>query len=219
LETKPKILIAKEEAPMCKLFEIILGSRGYQCAVAHNTRQVIELLKEADLAAALLDIRLPGMSFSDLLASIQSLRPSLSIVVLSDSLDIRVAIETMKAGAMDYITEPFDLTQVANAVESALRRKIRRIPAPFEAMAGESASGIEAIALGVEARQEILDGHSEIIVQQTISIARQMGFADEKIQAWVADRTEKRSRRIKQLTDSIIKVPPVNPVRNISAHS
>ena len=140
-----------------------------------------------------------------------SRHPSVSIIILGAVNEIRAAVETMKAGAADYITEPFNPGQVGEAVNSALECKNRLKNGLTGEISDETTNGIEAIAVGVEARQEILDVHSEIIVQQTVQIARQMGFPEEKIRSWVVDRAEKRSRRIKQLTESICKIAPVHP--------
>lgn len=65
---------------------------------------------------------------------------------------------------------------------------------------------IEAIALGVEDRQEMLDIHSEKVVMQTINVARIMAFSEEEIQKWVRIHNDLKSPKIKQFTDSIFKL-------------
>jgi DNA-binding NtrC family response regulator len=215
LETKSKVLIVQEEGPTCHLLQEMLIVRGFRCTVTHDARKMSEILKESDFDAALLDFRMPGINSFELLAQVTSGCPSVSVIVLGAVNELRAAVETMKAGAADYIPEPFDLRQVEDAVRSAIERKNLRKNGSTPEISDVTFSGIEAIAIGVEARQEILDVHSEIIVQQTIEIARQMGFPEEKIQSWVVERTEKRSQRIKQLTESICKIVPAFSVPNL----
>lgn len=63
---------------------------------------------------------------------------------------------------------------------------------------------LKAIALGVEARQDMLDMHSEKVTSQTVYIAQKMGFPEEKIQKWVAARYKEQSQKVKLVINSII---------------
>ena len=47
-------------------------------------------------------------------------------------------------------------------------------------------SEMDALARGVEARTEALDGHSKVVTQQTILIARRLRILDKEIQTWLA---------------------------------
>src|SRR5256714_8074256 len=63
----------------------------------------------------------PGRSGLELLSEIPRLTRHTVVVLISGNLNIQSAIEAMRRGAYDYVTKPFDLTDVEAAVERALR--------------------------------------------------------------------------------------------------
>jgi DNA-binding response OmpR family regulator len=202
ISDKPKILIVDDEAPICQLLSEELGGRGYQCMTANSAGAALASLAEHKFDAVLLDIRLPDMSGVELLKKISASFPRVAPVMLTAVDDLNVAVQTMKAGALDYITKPFDFDRLDNALRSALSSR--------NGAAGSSPDKqdpsfleLEAIALGVETRQDLMDVHSEKVVQQTVGIARTLGFSEEMIQKWIMARVEKRNKNINQVAVSI----------------
>jgi FixJ family two-component response regulator len=112
----------------------------------------------------------------------------------------------MKAGAEDYITKPFNLERVAKSIQTAVNKQTAAGGTPQQVPQDPDISAIEAIALGVEARQDMLDVHFEIVVQQTLSIARRMGFSEKKLTQWTDNRRAQRTRQVKPVADSVIKL-------------
>jgi DNA-binding NtrC family response regulator len=200
-----QVLIVDDEANICGLLQESLSGRGYLCTAAQSAAQALDRLSEIKFDAALLDIRMPGMSGVELLNRIKSAYPGLAVIMLTAVDEVDTAVETMKAGAFDYITKPFDLDRVDKAVRAALEKMDRDQETKTAKITDENMVAIEAIARGVEARQELLDVHSEIVVRQTIDIARQMGLPEDKIQEWTAQRDEQRSRRMKKIVSSLVK--------------
>jgi DNA-binding NtrC family response regulator len=200
-----KVLIVDDEPNICGLLRESLSDRGYQCTIAQSAAQALERLNESKFDVALLDVRMPGMSGVELLNRVKSSYPSLAIIMLTAVDEVDTAVETMKAGASDYITKPFDLDRVDKAVRAALERVDRDQAANTEKVMDENMAAIDAIARGVEARQEMLDVHSEIVVRQTIDIARQMGLPENKIEEWTAQREEQSSRKMKRIVSSLVK--------------
>jgi len=204
------ILIVDDEANICDLLKDSLSTRGYHCVTARNAAEALECFEKTDFDVALLDVKMPGMSGVQLLEQVKSKYSSLAVIMLTAVDDVETAVLTMKAGACDYITKPFDLDRVDNAVRVALEKiesaKEEREPDNLD----ENVAAIEAIARGVEVRQELLDVHSEIVVQQTAVIARQMGLPEEKIQAWILRRTQLRSKSMERIVYSLAK-----PAQNV----
>jgi DNA-binding NtrC family response regulator len=205
-DTKRKILIVDDETTICNLLKEELTWEGYECVVAGNAEEALARLSESNFDAALLDIRLPDMSGMELLKQITNSYPGITPMMLTAVNDLNIAVEAMKAGAADYITKPFDLDRLGKALQSVLTKTNQ----PENETQDSTINSIESIALGVEARQEMLDAHSEKVIQQTAVIARQMNFTEEKIQEWISIRSDENSRKIKPFTDSISKLA-MNP--------
>lgn len=122
-----RILIVEDEAPMCELLTSFFSEKAYDVDTALNGEQALARLEERDYALVITDIKLPGMSGLELLASIRVDWPEVAVVIMTAFSSISSAVEAMKLGAEDYIGKPFQLDELAITVEKALeRRSLRR---------------------------------------------------------------------------------------------
>jgi DNA-binding NtrC family response regulator len=71
---------------------------------------------------ALLDLHLPGMSGMDLLAQLKEQQPALEALMLTAHSSIQAAVQAMKQGAYDYLTKPFNLTELDVHVQKAYEK-------------------------------------------------------------------------------------------------
>ncbi len=69
-----------------------------------------------------LDVRLPGVSGLELQEQLSRSRPDLPIVFITGHGDIPMTVRAMKAGAVEFLTKPFEDEHLIDAVEQALRR-------------------------------------------------------------------------------------------------
>jgi DNA-binding NtrC family response regulator len=95
---------------------------GVECRQAADAPQALQALAEAEASLVFLDYRMPGLSGLDCLRQIQSRHPDLPVVMITGEGDEHVAVEAMKAGAMDYLVkgsvEPANLRRaIANALQ------------------------------------------------------------------------------------------------------
>jgi len=77
---------------------------------------------EAGPACILLDVRLPGPSGLNLQNALAAWPDPPPLVVISGSSDMRMSVQAMKAGAVDFLTKPVDRATLLKALESALAR-------------------------------------------------------------------------------------------------
>jgi DNA-binding NtrC family response regulator len=205
MNDKPNILIVDDEAPICQLLTEELGDRGFCCAAVQNAAAALAKLAEQKFDAVLLDIMLPDISGVDLLQKITATFPTVAPIMLTAVDDLNVAVQTMKYGALDFIPKPFDFDRLEHAIRLAMEKKAKSLTSPALEMDAEF-NGLEAIARGVETRQDLLDVHSEKVIQQTATTARALGISEETIKKWIAARAEKRNKSIQHMADSISKL-------------
>ena len=210
-ETSLKVLIVDNEAQVCTSLMEQLSGLNYLCACFNNAAAARQLLEKETFDVVLLDIWLPDTNGVELLKEINRQYPDTVCIMQTADNNLSTAIESMKSGAADYITKPCNLERVDNAIKNALKRKRGELTPPSPEP-DPVINEIEAISMGVDARQEMLDIHSEKVIQQTLSIARQMGFTDEKIQAWMKYHQESHNSRIRQVSESISKLVNPDPV-------
>ncbi len=194
---KPSVLIVDDEQVVCDLLYDELSEQGYQCTTALSGDDALAKLAEQDFEAVLLDIRLPGMSGMEVLRETWLNHRNAATIMITAVNDVSAAVEAMKLGASDYIVKPFDLDRVNTSIRTALEVK---------SAISKPVAEIDAIAQGVEAKLDPFSAFSRVVVQRTVDIAQQLGFAEEEIQQWAAIKAtldEERKR--------IVKSPPDKP--------
>jgi DNA-binding NtrC family response regulator len=108
----------------------------------------------------LLDVRLPDGSGLDWLEKVRAAHPEIPVVMISAHGDTRAAVKSVKAGAFDYITKPFELEDLLNTIRAALER---------ERMAQELSRYREATVAAGD-----LVGESEVM-RRLVEAARRIG--------------------------------------------
>jgi len=115
-----RILIIDDDPKVLSVLSSLLSER-HLCKTATSAREALDYMREATYDLVLSDIMMPGMSGLELLREITRLRLETVVVLISGNLNIQSAIEAMRRGAFDYVTKPFNLSDVETAVERALR--------------------------------------------------------------------------------------------------
>ncbi len=192
---KPSLLIVDDAQMVCDILCDQLSKRGYLCVAVYNGNEALTELTTRRYDVALVDIRLPDMSGMEILAKIRSDYPATETIMITVINEVDAAVDAMKLGALDYIVKPFNLDKLDTSIRTVLEKKkrlseSRAYQAPFRLGDEEYLNRLIFIAEGVEARHNLLYGHSEMVVQETVDVARYLEIPEEEIQQWVADRAK-----------------------------
>lgn len=119
-----RILIVDDEPQIRRVMRTALTSNDYEPYEARTGEEALEILREFDPDAVLLDLNMPGMGG---MATCRELRAvsDVAIIVLSVRDGERDKIAALDAGADDYITKPFSV----NELMARIRANLRRLPA------------------------------------------------------------------------------------------
>ena len=96
-----------------------LTARGVETFSAPNAVEAEKVAKEARPQWALVDLRMPGMNGLELVKLLHGLDEEMQIVVLTGYGTIATAVESVRAGAADYLTKPVDCDQILAAFDKA----------------------------------------------------------------------------------------------------
>jgi LmbE family N-acetylglucosaminyl deacetylase/CheY-like chemotaxis protein len=129
-EDRPRILLVEDGEVVAELIRRTLADMG-EVKVATTAEEALELLLEGEWNLVLVDVELPGMSGLELLERAKSRYPQLMAIVVSAKEDFEYAVKAIRAGAVDYISKPFDpevfRTKVAKALSTdRFNRSLRR---------------------------------------------------------------------------------------------
>jgi RNA polymerase sigma factor (sigma-70 family) len=115
------IHLVDDDASFRTAIERRLKKAGYAVAAYPSAQQLLDHLpNETESGCILLDVRIPGLSGPELQVRLGELGSTLPIVFLTGYADIRTTVQTMKAGAEDFLTKPVSSEQLLRAVEQAI---------------------------------------------------------------------------------------------------
>ena len=98
-----------------------LRQRGQEVVTAADGDAAVRVAARGKLAAAVVDLRMPGMSGTELVPHLLRLQPELRVVVLTGYGSIASAVEAMRLGAHNYVSKPADADEVLAAVTGDAR--------------------------------------------------------------------------------------------------
>ncbi|WP_421912090.1 sigma-54-dependent transcriptional regulator [Marinobacter sp.] len=119
---KALILIIDDEPRLVRSLQLALEADGYRIETAHTGNVGIETALDRQPDLVLLDLRLPDLSGLEVLKQLQLQLPACPVVMFSAHGDIKVAIDAVKSGALDFITKPFDIHELKSLIARTLER-------------------------------------------------------------------------------------------------
>lgn len=124
-ERMQKILIVEDEEAIGILMCRTLLGESYGCDWIRDGTEAARRLERASYALVLLDIMLPGLDGYELLDYIRPM--GIPVIFVTAKSQVKDRVQGLKLGADDYITKPFQVSELAARVEAVLRRSSRRM--------------------------------------------------------------------------------------------
>ena len=116
-----RILIVDDDPTLVDFLKLLLESEGYETSEATDGLAALEQIQEQDPEVVLLDYMMPNMDGIDVLRNVSKNYESSFVVMLTGKGSEEVAVECMKAGAVDYVVKPFDNDRLLSVVRNAVR--------------------------------------------------------------------------------------------------
>jgi DNA-binding NtrC family response regulator len=132
-----RILFADDEAHLRDLMQMELPRLGHEVTVCPDGASALRALEKGSYDAALLDLRMPGMTGIEVLGKIRQINPDTQVIILTGHATVDTAVQALRLGAFDYLTKPCkwaelevilnrvverrDLTNKATALETRLK--------------------------------------------------------------------------------------------------
>ena len=121
---KKRILVVEDEDKLRRVIELQLASSGFDVDKAATAEEGLKIADRADLI--LTDLRLPGMDGVQFLSLIRRQNANVPVVIMTAYGSVESAVESMKAGATDFLLKPFSLDHLMQVVYKALEMRALR---------------------------------------------------------------------------------------------
>lgn len=111
--------IVDDEAPVRRSLAFMLASAGYAVRAFESASEFLDVAPGISRGCLVTDLRMPGMNGVELLRALRAADAMLPTIVVTGHGDVPMAVEAMKAGAIDFIEKPFDDEVLLQALEKA----------------------------------------------------------------------------------------------------
>ncbi len=123
----PIVYVVDDDQAMVESLSWIIESVGLKAKVYERAQDFLEAYNPNQHGCVLLDVRMPGMSGPELQSKLNELSADIPIIFISGHGDVPLAVRVMKAGAVDFLTKPFNDQVLLESINKALRTdKINR---------------------------------------------------------------------------------------------
>jgi response regulator NasT len=186
------ILLVDDDPLLLDYLQTVLDHGGYDTLAAGSAAEALQRVaeREADIALALLDISMPGMSGLDLARRLKD-HTSVAFMFLSSVDDAETARQAASHGAVGFVVKPVDAARLLPAFESALARadeirQLRRTEANLNAALAAGRETSLAVGLLMARYQtdrntafEVLRDHARSNRRKINEVAEQIVAAEE----------------------------------------
>ncbi len=153
----PLILVVDDEKNITFVVQAMLQRAGFEALVFNSSPDALKVLGDSakvdEISAIITDLYMPGVGGMDILEYCQKNLPQLPVVIMTAYGTVESAVAALKKGAFDFITKPFDQTELVNVIRKASRtfqeRKNELSPMP----AGTGASISSIIGMSVQMQE------------------------------------------------------------------
>jgi UDP-3-O-[3-hydroxymyristoyl] N-acetylglucosamine deacetylase len=122
--TNQLVLVVDDEASIRRSLEGVLKDEGFSVVLAEDGESAIRLLMNTRPALVLLDIWMPGMDGLETLRKIKEVHADLPVVMISGHATISTAVAATRAGAVDFLEKPLDLSGTIQLVRRVLSTQV-----------------------------------------------------------------------------------------------
>ncbi len=118
------VLIVDDAEDLIFALGNIVRHAGYSLLTAVTGREALALLKANIIDLIFLDIGLPDTNGIDLIPALREISGDSDIIMLTGKNDAKTAVESLKAGALDYIVKPFDIIEFTTALNRIMQSRL-----------------------------------------------------------------------------------------------
>lgn len=122
-----KVLIVDDEKHICEMLSEFFSENGFGVETSFTGKKALEKIEKKGFSVMLLDIKMPDVDGIEILKKVKKIDPDLPVIMMTGNISANSAIKSMRYGAYDYITKPFDLEEAFSAVRRGWEKRTLEI--------------------------------------------------------------------------------------------
>ena len=189
-----QVLIVDDDVQVLEVLHQIFLSESYQCLLATNGQEGLEVFRSAHPPLTVTDLKMPVMDGVALLEGIRQDDHDAAIIVLTGAPDVKIAVESLKLGAYDFIMKPVNVDELLFAADRALERRQflierreyqalleRRVEEATRELQAAYRATLEALGSALDSRDVGTEAHSRRVHGYALATAREYGVPESDI--------------------------------------
>jgi two-component system response regulator FixJ len=153
-----RVYVIDDDPAMRDSLDFLLSSAGFNVRLFDSAQTFLQALPDMEAGCVVTDIRMPGIDGIELLRQLHSASSArkLPVIIMTGHGDVRLAVEAMKLGALDFLEKPFEDERLVGMIETALLRN-------------DSGSKNEAVTADISSRVASLTPRERQVMQGLVS--------------------------------------------------
>jgi two-component system response regulator FixJ len=167
MSTIGRVLVVDDDADVRDSLSLLLSRSGYQVLCYDSGRSLLDSETLPEHTCVLADVRMPEVDGFALQREIAIRWPRIPVVIMTGHGDVPMAVQAMRAGAIDFLEKPFEKAALLEAVRRGLieacigRRLVEPAPLPNQTLTGRE----------LEVFNLLVDGHQNKMVAHRLGIS------------------------------------------------
>ena len=120
---KLRVLFVDDEAPIRDVMKNELPRMGHDATICEDGRAALEVLEKHTFDAAIIDLRMPGLSGWDVVEHIKRVAPETEIIISTGHGNMDDAIRALRSGAYDFLPKPVKLVTISNVLQRVAEKR------------------------------------------------------------------------------------------------
>jgi response regulator RpfG family c-di-GMP phosphodiesterase len=202
------ILVIDDEEVICSFIKDTLTEKGYSVVTSQVAKKGLELARLNYFDVIFVDLRMPEIDGLTVLMQLKQFVPDSVVIMITGYPSFETVKESMRGGAFDYITKPFDLealfftttraiafrrldqenktlmeqiTQENIILEKKVQERTEDLRNLYRQLQATFISTVKALANALDARNRYTHSHSENVAKYAVMIAREMQLSVKEI--------------------------------------
>lgn len=186
---QPRVLVIDDDPGVVDYLLDMLRQANYSVAGYTDTTEALNAIAAEPFDLVISDVEMPGMRGLDLIAAIHRLRPEQLVLLITAFGSIELAMQSVRAGACEFLTKPFRIEELYTAIERALLDRQMRRTAVRIGAANVNSDENAFIAHSPRMRQMLTLAKRAAAVNSTVLLTGESGTGKSAVARWIHDNS------------------------------